>query len=346
LKNSCKQKRTREKLPFRRRGTPPVIRFEKFSLQDDRSQPALGPFLSLDPTELEREAQDRSRSGGSESALEIRGQAQLLRRLNTDERTRTLLLWEFEDEDWETFQLVHSLAQKDPKALDVLFGKTLKYCEALARLSAADNEDAARRLARIALLATQAIEKVAAKKPEVLREVARNGIAWPVLKSRSKRFSTGHKNLLKRLEVGRGCITLISANPFFIPKNRLGYVSWKLWHYINFTRNRMLYFRQHRPEDLQLMESKSPGGLSLEKEAANLPDISADMAPAKWLKLGKKFLVEAYPHPRFAGVLDHNIISLLGLITAKAHTRSPAALFDRFFYEIERNFELFGTRIT
>jgi hypothetical protein len=335
-------------IPFGRIGKPLgiTIRFEKFSTKIDDYQPPVGPSLGLNPRGLLMEAAARERSGGIGSAREFRARANLFQKLKSDNRTRTLALWEFEDEDWETFEIVAWLAKSDSKAVEVLFRKAFKYCECLALLGAANNANAAASLAAIAILATYSTTEFARKNSEALRELARSQLAWPFLKSPIKVLSTGHKPLLKKLEVGKGCVTAISRNPLFIPKSRFGYISWKLWHYINETRNRMRFFRQHNSAELKQIEREIQGGLALEKQAANLPDFNKGLAVSKWVELGKQFLSEAYPHPEFPGELNEETSGLKVLIKSEKHLRSHNSILDRIYQEIDRDFEKFAKPAT
>jgi hypothetical protein len=104
----------------------------------------------------------------------------------------------------------------------------------------------------------------------------------------------------------------------------------------------MRFFERHEPRFIQEIKQRCPGAFALECEAARLPDPGDDMAYTKWWKVGKKFLIESYPHPEFPGELNENVPTLNKLITARIHRRNRKALLNRIEYEMELNFERFA----
>jgi hypothetical protein len=162
------------------------------------------------------------------------------------------------------------------------------------------------------------------------------------MKSKNQKFSNDHKKLLRILRVGMKCGGSIGQTSDFVPRNRFGKISARLWKYVNDTRERMRYFQKHNPKYIREIEQKCPDALALEHEAAMLPDPGADMAETKWWEMGKQFLIESYPHPKLPGQLNENVPVLDNLITARSHRRGRAAKLNRIEFEFERNFERFA----
>jgi hypothetical protein len=332
------------KIYRRRKGDfiPTKIRFRPFSVEDDDYVPASGPYFSCDPEALRKEATNRQRNEATEAAEDLRRQAKFFQHLRGNKEEKRLWRWSNEINEWEHFQVIAWLAIEDDEIFESLFEQAMKYCSFLSKLATTGRPEAANRLALIAIQATRVIGEIAKSNPNALCALAQEQIAWPFLKSQNRLFSANHQKLLKDLKVGGKCGGSISKTSLFVPANRFGKISAKLWKYIYDTRERMRFFQENRPEYLESIERLHPKALTIDQEAAKLPEPNEDMAGKKWCDVGKRILTESYPHPRFPGELNENVPALRNLITAASHQRSRNAIINRIYTELERNFDIFA----
>src|SRR6185503_2417606 len=284
---------------------------------EDTTQPSLGAFFSFDEEWLERSATCWE-IGDKFYAQECREQAKFIARLrDLEDNLAGEIVETFTREEQRVFPAIFFLSHGSKTALRALNHKTLKYCEHMAMLAEQSEAEAVQTLARIAILATQTVNRIAMVDAAALGTVARDEVAWPVMKSPQPKFSDDEKTLWGKLEVGSTFFNMTARARVEADKG-FGRVAWKLWKYVHQLRGQVQTFCAENPKGLAGVDKGS-----VVKLASDLPDFGHDsMVVNQWWKLALRCLIEAYPHPTKAGELNEQVPALNRLVRAPSHRKT------------------------
>jgi hypothetical protein len=186
--------------------------------------------------------------------------------------------------DYEAFAMVSYLAESDSDAAQVLGRIATRFILPLIRAAKVENMVAAEELVAIASLATQAVNRLGAENPGILKGIARKSFDWPVMASLKKNFHTDPASLLEALEQGYQAPMPILPESNWTKDDLTGRVAWKLWHYVNYQREMGRSVLADRSWGWQLDH--------LQRAAAELEEFSSDWS--RWWEVAKIALKETY----------------------------------------------------
>jgi hypothetical protein len=264
--------------------------------------------------------------------------------LAQDESQKEEFLFDFEKIH---LQKLIGLVHQDKEAAAVMRRLCRSSVYELITLVENGDKDAIRTLWDVAHLATTVIGVLGAQDP-VIREIAKDELEWPVLKSTNPGFLLSKFDVAE-LPLAENLFPRLSTKSRFDVSSPLGKIAFLLYRYVHTTRIRARHVAAKRCIDMEIKtwdRVKQSRSLTIEESAALLPDFSNETSD-KWWKVAEQCLIEAYQHQDLdihsKPQLDQRTPILRNLITAKSHIKAGEGTIRRKILEkLEFKFYSFG----
>ena len=226
----------------------------------------------------------------------------------------------FFEADRESRANLHIRAEVSPDATRYLHIKLENFIKQLLQLAKSGNADAACLLGKTIRETVEELNKLALKKPALLRPEAMRSLNWPVLDSPHPFLRDDSAGILGTLKVGEGTALEIHKSAKWSLKDSADQYAFCLLNFIHESR-------------------RNPS------ELVGLPAILIDRIKAldkydgdnckDWGKVAKDILLHSYPEPE-------TIPELADLIKAPSHTKSPGRIKQRILEKIQARFISFS----
>jgi hypothetical protein len=195
----------------------------------------------------------------------------------------------------------------------------------LAKGAQGGNAGSAWALASLAQLATHELEHLGRDRPELLRTLARNAHAWPVMKSKRKALSDEEKELFSKIELGADSILELDPATAKWKMDVAGRIAYGLLLCVEHARYPVnpTIWNEHR-------------NCKVATIAKSLKPFSDNTAPA-WWDAAELALFDSYPRATL-----HNVPELNALVTSKSKRKSPGRIRQAILETLQSRFLSFA----
>ena len=314
------------------------LRRIRFTIDQPEFEPRYGEFYGFDPDQLDLRADMLDHgSGFGESgpsiAAELRTQAAYLRSLENGE-AHTNPISEFTESVMNQLPIVCHMASWDQNVATDLAAIVKTMFDQLCILASRQNQAAIEVVAKIAISATNTLNRVIQLTPELVKAAAKNELTWPLLVSPNTSLSDKTPNWEA---IGLGSkfpITLTNKRRFRI-RDRVGEIAWKLWLYVFKLRENAISAAQ--AQAISIDQIKRRNSRSVAEDAFLLPEFICDsLCIMAWWAVAERVLIEDYGDRTDPQKLDVSAPEFAELATAPSHKTSRESrirekLCERFY---------------